>query len=57
MFNTAKIFPADPVLALKLRADADDSPLKLDLGAGVYRNELGQYHEYRAIAKVRKPQH
>jgi aspartate aminotransferase len=57
MFKAAKVSPADPVLALKLRADADDSPLKLDLGAGVYRNESGQYHEYRAIAKVRKPEH
>ncbi|KAK6225255.1 aspartate aminotransferase [Colletotrichum tabaci] len=54
MFKAAQVSPADLVLALKLRADADDSLLKLDLGAGVYRNEFGQYHQYRAIAKAKQ---
>lgn len=37
---------------LKVLADSDKTPEKVDLGAGVYRNEKGEYHEFTSIRKV-----
>jgi aspartate aminotransferase len=50
--NVTKGLP-DPMQDLKKITDADSSPDKIDLGAGVYRNEDGHYHEFHAITKVR----
>ncbi|KAL1643705.1 Aspartate aminotransferase/Glutamic oxaloacetic transaminase AAT2/GOT1 [Diplodia intermedia] len=38
---------------LKLRLTADKSPDKVDLGAGVYRDEQGKYYELPVVRKVR----
>lgn len=43
----------DPMQELKQLTDADLSPQKVDLGAGVYRNEQGQYHEFEVVKKER----
>lgn len=37
---------------LKKRADKDVSPEKVDLGVGIYRNELGKCHELRCVTEV-----
>lgn len=41
----------DPMQKLKQQVDCDDSPLKIDLGAGVYRDERGRYHEFEVLRK------
>jgi aspartate/tyrosine/aromatic aminotransferase len=42
---------------LKLRADGDTDPNKVDLGVGIYRNEQGLYHELKALKDVLLPNH
>lgn len=42
----------DPMFDLKKRADSDKSPSKADLGVGIYRNELGRYHELESVRQV-----
>ena len=42
MFERLSQLPADPLLGLIQRFLEDNSPNKLDLGVGVYKNELGQ---------------
>ena len=42
----------DLMQVLKQQADGDNSPDKIDLGAGVYRDELGRYHEFDALKKA-----
>lgn len=37
---------------LKVLADNDTSPLKADLGVGIYRNENGTYHGLSCIKEV-----
>ena len=44
--------PPDPMFDLKQRYDRDSTTTKIDLGAGVYRNEAGEYHEFPVIQKV-----
>lgn len=51
-FSGVSMGPRDPMFDLKKIADADNSPQKVDLGAGVYRNEKGEYHEFEVIRKV-----
>lgn len=41
MFENVSRAPADPILALLNSCSADSRPDKIDLGLGVYRNELG----------------
>jgi aspartate aminotransferase len=38
---------------LKMRADNDKSSAKVDLGVGIYRNNVGQYQELQVVKKVR----
>ncbi|ETS76565.1 hypothetical protein PFICI_11952 [Pestalotiopsis fici W106-1] len=45
--------PVDPMFKLKALADGDKSPSKVDLGAGVYRIENGQYHEFESIKRAK----
>jgi aspartate aminotransferase, cytoplasmic len=52
MFEAVERGPRDLMFELKKRADNDLSPEKVDLGVGIYRNELGRYHELRCIRKV-----
>ncbi|MDX2367489.1 MAG: aminotransferase class I/II-fold pyridoxal phosphate-dependent enzyme, partial [Colwellia sp.] len=41
MFSQLKQLPADPILGLSVKFKADINPNKIDLGAGIYKDELG----------------
>ncbi len=41
MFSKLKQLPADPILGLSVKFKADNHPNKIDLGAGIYKDELG----------------
>lgn len=41
MFDTLHPLPADPILSLVVECNADSNPNKVDLGAGVYKDESG----------------
>lgn len=42
MFNSLEVRPDDPILKLMMMARQDDNPLKVDLSAGVYKDESSQ---------------
>lgn len=44
---------ADPTFELRVRLDHDASSEKIDLGAGVYRDENGDYYELEAVRELR----
>lgn len=41
MFSKLKQLPADPILGLSVKFKADPHPNKIDLGAGIYKDALG----------------
>jgi len=41
MFSQLKLLPADPILGLSVKFKADSHPNKIDLGAGIYKDEIG----------------
>ncbi len=41
MFSELKQRPADPILGLSVAFNADSNPHKIDLGAGIYKDETG----------------
>ncbi|MCF2950236.1 aspartate/tyrosine/aromatic aminotransferase [Paraglaciecola aquimarina] len=41
MFATIQPPPADPILGLSIKFKADNNPLKIDLGPGIYKDETG----------------
>ncbi len=41
MFSQLKQLPADPILGLSVKFKADTNSNKIDLGAGIYKDELG----------------
>ena len=41
MFSQLKQQPADPILGLSVKFKADNNPNKIDLGAGIYKDEAG----------------
>ncbi len=41
MFSQLKQRPADPILGLSVKFKADSNPNKIDLGAGIYKDENG----------------
>jgi len=41
MFSELKQLPADPILGLSVKFKADTNPNKIDLGAGIYKDEAG----------------
>lgn len=41
MFSQLKQRPADPILGLSVKFKADSNPNKIDLGAGIYKDEHG----------------
>jgi len=41
MFTKLKQLPADPILGLSVKFKADSNPNKIDLGAGIYKDEAG----------------
>lgn len=45
----------DAMYFLKVQADNDTDPRKVDLGVGIYRNEQGVYHELKALRDVGSP--
>lgn len=52
-FNQVQQGAPDVMYHLKVDADKDNHPKKVDLGVGIYRNEEGVYHELEAVKKVR----
>lgn len=52
IFNHVVPGDVDPMFDLKVRLDSDASPNKVDLGAGVYRDENGAYYEFEVVKKV-----
>ncbi len=41
MFSQLKKLPADPILGLSVKFKADSQPNKIDLGAGIYKDAVG----------------
>ena len=41
MFSELQPQPADPILGLSIKFNADTNPNKIDLGAGVYKDDMG----------------
>ena len=41
MFSELQPRPADPILGLTVKFKADSNPNKIDLGAGIYKDEQG----------------
>lgn len=52
-FDNVPAGPPDPMFDLQIRLNNDRYPGKIDLGAGVYRDERGAYFELPAIKLVR----
>ena len=49
MFNSLRVLPADPLLGLITKYNADSRSEKLDLGVGVYKDEEGSTNVLRAV--------
>lgn len=49
MFEAIQNLPADPILGLMAAYRADNNPLKIDLGVGVYKDEQGRTPVMRAV--------
>lgn len=54
MFGRLKALPADPILGLSIKYRADENPLKIDLGVGVYKNEAGDTTILNCVKKAEK---
>jgi aspartate aminotransferase len=54
MFETLSLLPADPILGLSIAYAKDSNPLKVDLGVGVYKNDLGVTPIMAAVAEAEK---
>lgn len=52
MFDVFKPVTADPILNLSVLYRQDNNPNKVDLGVGVYRNELGQTPIMASVAQA-----
>lgn len=52
MFQSLNALPADPILGLMATYRADTNPRKIDLGIGVYKDELGNTPIMTAIKKA-----
>jgi aspartate aminotransferase len=52
MFEAISSLPADPILGLMAAFRADKNAHKIDLGVGVYKNELGQTPVMRAVKQA-----
>jgi aspartate aminotransferase len=52
MFEAISSLPADPILGLMAAFRADSNAHKIDLGVGVYKNELGQTPVMRAVKQA-----
>ena len=54
MFGRLEALPADPILGLSIKYHADENPLKIDLGVGVYKNEAGNTTILSSVKKAEK---
>lgn len=52
MFDTLTLLPADPILGLSQAYAADQNPNKVDLGVGVYKNDVGQTPIMAAVSQA-----
>ena len=52
MFESLRALPPDPILALTPAFRADPNPDKIDLGAGVYKDEQGNTPVMRAVKRA-----
>ncbi|KAH7029868.1 aspartate aminotransferase [Microdochium trichocladiopsis] len=53
-FDQVQLAPPDNMYELKLKADPDRHPDKVDLGVGIYRNEHGAYHELQVVRQAKE---
>jgi aspartate aminotransferase len=54
MFEVLPLLPNDPILGLSIAYANDINPGKVDLGVGVYKNDLGQTPIMKAVAEAEK---
>ncbi|MDO8273224.1 MAG: amino acid aminotransferase [Gammaproteobacteria bacterium] len=54
MFQQLTPLPADPILGLMAAFRADTNPRKIDLGVGVYKDELGNTPVMRAVKEAER---
>lgn len=54
MFEVLPQLPADPILGLSTAYKADPNPNKIDLGVGVYKDELGHTPILSSVAKAQR---
>ena len=54
MFENLKELPPDPILALTPAFRADPNPARIDLGAGVYKDEKGDTPVMRAVKQAER---
>ena len=54
MFGRLTALPADPILGLSIKYRADQNPLKVDLGVGVYKNAAGETTILNCVKKAEK---
>ncbi len=52
MLNNLEIAPPDPILGLEEAFKRDPSPVKINLAAGVYRDETGNTPVFRAVKRA-----
>jgi len=50
MFESLKPIPVDPILSLVVECNADQNPQKVDLGAGIYKDEVGHTPIMQAVS-------
>jgi hypothetical protein len=53
IFSEVPSAPVDPMFVLKQEYDLDPSPSKIDLGAGVLRNEKSACHEFSVVKEAK----
>lgn len=54
MFEAIQKLPADPILGLTAAYDQDPNPKKIDLGAGVYKDESGRTPIFGAVKEAER---
>ena len=54
MFEKLEALPSDPILGLSIAYRADSNPNKVDLGVGVYKNELGDTPVLTSVTEAQR---
>ncbi|MBI2969516.1 MAG: aspartate/tyrosine/aromatic aminotransferase [Gammaproteobacteria bacterium] len=54
MFESIEKLPADPILGLTAAFEQDPNPKKIDLGAGVYKDETGRTPIFEAVREAQR---